>query len=172
LKALLTVTVRDAPAPGGAFSTSSVTVSVHNSTKEIGDMAYQFLVDFSKQLPPLDVLKNFSDTCGGKAAELADTQRNQRCFKITSYAVGTPTVKVNFDGTCAYRSRAGDACTSVPVQWRSTVLSAALECGGQPVGTQGVSTGTDWVTAVYEGSRWYLCDSDFEGTSTSPLFKR
>jgi hypothetical protein len=26
---------------------------------------------------------------------------------------------------------------------------------------------------VYEGSRWYLCDSDFEGTSTpGSLFKR
>jgi hypothetical protein len=149
-----------------------VIVSVHNSTKEIGDMSYQFLIDFSKQLPPSDVLRDFSDTFGGKAAELADTQRNQRCFKIDSYAVGTPSVKVNFDGTCAFRSRAGDACTSVPVQWRSTVISAAAECGGQPVGTKGVSSGTDWVTAVYEGSRWFLCDSDFEGTSTpSALFK-
>jgi hypothetical protein len=172
-KVTLTLTVRDAPAPGGASATSTVIVDVHDSVKEIGDMSYQFLVDFSKQLAPADVLKNFSPTCPGTSNELADTQRNQRCFKIDSYAVGAPVVKVNFDGTCTFRSRSGDACTAVPVQWRSTVISAAAECGGGPVGTKGVSTGTDWVTAVYEGSRWYLCDSDFEGTSTpGSLFKR
>jgi hypothetical protein len=166
-KVTILVTVSDGPAPTGASATSEITVDVHDSRKEIGDMAVQFLVDFSKQIAPADVLKNFSDTCPGKASELADTERNQRCWKVTSYSVGAATVTVNFKSVCAFRSRSGDGCASVPVSWRTEVKSSAAECGGQPVGTAGSAVGKDWLAAVYLGSRWWLCDSDFEGTSTT-----
>jgi hypothetical protein len=36
-----------------------------------------------------------------------------------------------------------------------------------------VATGKDWVVGVYLGTRWWLCDSDFDGTSTpGVLFKK
>ena len=169
-KIVISLTVRDAPAPGGATASSTVPINLHDSVREIGDMVVQFLTDFSKQLPPADVLRNFSDTCGGKAAELADVLRNQRCWKIDSYSVGAPTVTVSFKGTCTFRSRSGDACTSVPVDWRATYISSAVECApptGKPVGTKERAVGLDWVTAVYEGNRWWLCDSDFDGTTST-----
>jgi hypothetical protein len=41
------------------------------------------------------------------------------------------------------------------------------------VGTVSSVTGTDWVTAVYERPRWWLCDSDYENKSGSKaLVKR
>ena len=166
-KVTIRVTVSDGPAPSGASAIGEVIVDVHDSVKEVGDMAVQFLVDFSRQLPPAEVLKNFSESCPGKASELADVERNQRCWTVTSYSVGSAKVTLNFKGVCAFRSRSGDACASVPVLWRTTTKSSAAECGGQAVGTTGSASGTDWLAAVYLGSRWWLCDSDFEGTSTT-----
>jgi hypothetical protein len=169
-KVVISLTVRDAPAPGGATASSTVPVNLHDSVREIGEMAVQFLTDFSKQLPPADVLRNFSDTCGGKAAELGDVQRNQRCWKIDSYVLGTATTAVSFGGACTFRDRRADACTSVPVDWRATYISSAVECApptGKPVGTKERAVGLDWVTAVYVGSRWWLCDSDFDGTTST-----
>lgn len=164
------VTVSDGPAPSGASATGDVVVDVHDSAREIGDMAVQFLVDFSKQLPPAEVLKNFTDSCAGKASELADVQRNQRCFTINSYKVGGATTAIGFKGVCSFRSRPGDACTSVPVEWNVTYISSAAECDGRtgkPVGTKETSVGLDWLASVYLNSRWWLCDSDFESRSSS-----
>jgi hypothetical protein len=36
-------------------------------------------------------------------------------------------------------------------------------------GKREITDGTDYVTAVLENSRWYLCHSDFSGTVTNPM---
>jgi hypothetical protein len=157
----------------------TTTISVHDSTKEVGDLAVQFLTDFSHpEVPPESVVRNFTDTCRGKASELSDVQHNRNCFVITDSFVGSPTATIQFDSVCPYLAhgpRRADACIGVPVRWVSTGKGCTDEL---PTGATGVSEGTDWVTAVYLDSKWYLCDSDFEGnptttaTSTMRRFKK
>ena len=139
----------------------TTTVHVHDSVKEVGNLAVEFLTDFSQTpIPPEQVVKNFSSKCRGAASELSDVEDNRRNYVINEYSIGTPSVAIGFDGVCGFRARAGDACVSVPVRWEVTVLDT-----GKP----GLSEGTDHVTAIYDTDRWYLCDSDFEARSTSTL---
>lgn len=169
----LTLTVIDRYKVDGPNGTSvtletrvdgTTSISVHDSMKEIGDMAREFLVDFSLQRPESVILKNFTVSPGcpkGRAAEASDVQVNQSTFTIQSYTIGTPDVKVGFAGACRYRSRLGDACAYVPSVWNSLDRSK----NNAPT----VADGTDQVTAMYEGNRWYLCDSDFIPKGTNGL---
>jgi hypothetical protein len=131
-------------------------------------MSYQFLLEFSQQaLPPEQIIRNFYTGCPGRASELTDVQNNQKNFKINSYKVAASfPVTVNFSGTCPFRARSGDGCAQVPVEWKSTCLTSdtSVCIKGQAY----TSTGTDQLTAVYRQDRWWLCDSDFNGSSTSP----
>jgi hypothetical protein len=138
------------------------TVSVHDSKTEVGDMARQFLLDFSDSSitdVPF-ILRNFTDdvpVCeAGKTSEGIDVANNRRNFRITSSSVGAASVTVNFSGICPFRSLPGDACAQVPVDWRSVNLNTGA---AEHVG------GTDQVTAVYlpAQNRWRLCSSDFNG---------
>ncbi len=135
------------------------TVRLHASAKEVRDLAVEFLVDFSQQrLSPEQIVRGFTDTCRGKSSELEDVRRNQQEFTITSFSVEpNPPVEIAFGSACRDRGRVGDACVYVPVRWESTRKSD---------GRRVVSFGTDQVNAVYESSRWRLCDSDFLGTTT------
>jgi IPT/TIG domain-containing protein len=146
----------------------TTTVSVHDSVKEVGDLAVLFLTDFShSDIPPETVVRNFTDKCKGKAAELSDVQHNRNCYVITDYFVGSPTSSIQFDSVCPYQAhgpRPADACIGVPVRWVSTGKGCSDELAE---GETGVSEGTDWVTSVYLDSKWYLCDSDFEGNATT-----
>ena len=170
----ITLTVRDGSPATAAATSKPLSIRVHDSKKEVGDLATQFLTDFSNStVAPEVVVRNFTDSCPGSRDELSDVEHNRRCYRIDSHDLGVPDVTVNFDGRCAFRDRPGDACATVNVEWRSTTISSAEECGGQPVGTRGVALGVDWIAAVYENSRWWLCSSDFEGrTASSRLFKR
>jgi hypothetical protein len=156
------------PALPGVFSPSSTVsvsatsnVSLHNSTKEIGDMSVQFLLDFSdSKLQPGYVVRDFWDGCPGKAAEYSDVADNRARFLILSYTISQPTsVTVNFSSRCAFRNRAGDGCASVPCVWHDKELATNL---------LGTTTGVDYLSAVYRSSRWWLCDSDFNGTQSHP----
>ena len=134
-------------------------VRLHASAKEVRDMAVEFLTDFSQQrLSPDQVVRNFSDSCRGKGEERDDVVKNQREFTITAYSVEpNPPVEIDFGGVCRDRGRTGDACTYVNVRWESTEKAN---------GRRWVTLGVDQVSAVYENSRWRLCDSDFFGTAT------
>jgi hypothetical protein len=143
-------------------ATSNAVVSLHNSVKEFGDMAYDFLVNFSHSDIGVDqVLRNFSTSCTGYGAERKDVVDNRANFLITAYTVATPVVTINFGGTCNLfpdRFRPGDACANVAVQWTSTTKST---------GISGATKGTDQVTGIYDGKRWWLCDSDYLGVANS-----
>jgi hypothetical protein len=140
-----------------------ITVSVHDSKKEVGDMARQFLLDFSDssiQDVPY-IMRNFTDVgfcAGDKADETNDVTNNRRNKRITSFRVDPPSVTVNFQGICPYRAKPGDACAQVAVDWRDVSL-----VGGPPSHV----AGTDQVTAVYLAAqdRWALCGSDFDGVN-------
>jgi hypothetical protein len=139
--------------------TGTFDVRLHASAKEVRDLAVEFLLEFSQQRnSPQQIVRNFSDSCRGKAEELHDVQVNQDEKTINSYSVEpNPPVDIAFGGVCRNRGRVGDACAYVPVRWQSTVKAS-----GKPE----LAVGNDQVNAIYESSRWRLCDSDFIGTTT------
>ena len=78
-----------------------ITVAVHDSKKEVGDMARQFLLDFSDSSiqDVTYIMRNFTDAgfCAGeKADETNDVTNNRRNKRITSSRVDSPSVTVNF----------------------------------------------------------------------------
>ena len=78
-------------------------VRVHNSTKEISDLASEFLNLFSNSnVPPATVVSGFStSTCAASTAqELADVVKNRCLYTINSFFVGPPASNVNFRGIC------------------------------------------------------------------------
>jgi hypothetical protein len=145
--------------------TKSVTVNVHDSVKEVGDMATEFLTNFSKSdVPVSTVMKDFTPSCSGTEEERNDVEDNRAEYVITSYSVGSPTVRIDFDGRCPYRSRSGDACSDSRVEWTSRKKNDD---------STGVAKGIDHIAAVYTSNRWWLCSSDFEGDNTiGPRFIR
>lgn len=149
------------PAPAEHRVNGSVVIALHDSEKELSDLGGEFLTEFSQQrLSPEAIVRNFTDSCRGKADELSDVQNNQRDLTIIDYTIGSPRVTISFGAVCPYfssRGRYGDGCAYFPVRWRSTRKSD---------GRVTVSEGFDQVNALYQGGRWQLCDSDFNGTVT------
>jgi IPT/TIG domain-containing protein len=140
----------------------STSVSVHDSKNEVGDMARQFLLDFSdSNITDVPfILRNFTDdvpACAqdknSEANEVADNRKN---FRITSSSVGSAEVTFNFQSTCRIQNAFGDACAFVPVDWRSVKLAT-----NSPEHVRG----TDQLAAVYlpAQARWRLCSSFFDG---------
>ncbi len=149
--------------PGGAKSysqnvTGSIDVSVHNSAKELGEIARQFLLDFSdSNIRDISaIMRNFISSCYGTKEETAQVTENRRRYKIIDSSVGEATTAVNFGGVCPYMAKQGDACTAVPVYWKSIDLDRNV--------TEAVR-GTDWLASFYVPGtkRWGLCDSSFDG---------
>jgi hypothetical protein len=164
----LKVTESLAGGAGTQSASKTATVRLHNSAKEIRDMSYQFLLEFSQQSPaPEQIVRNFYTGCPGRNDELSDVTNNQKNFKINSYSVATSfPVTINFSSKCPYQNKSGDGCAQVPVQWKSTCLSSdPLVC---TKGLTYTTTGTDQTTAVYRQDRWWLCDSNFNGSASSP----
>jgi hypothetical protein len=147
-------------------------VQVHDSQKEILDMGEDFLTLFSRSEVPTDqVLHNFSPTCDrgfGRAAEADDVAKNRRDyiqdfskFRLTRL----PPVGFNFGGSCFSPNgpRGADACSKFTVHWE------VIHRNPPDAGMRGTVDGIDYVTAVWEQNRWFLCHSDFAGTSTNPI---
>jgi IPT/TIG domain len=145
--------------------TKNITVSVHDSVKEVGDMATEFLTNFSKSEVGVDtVMKDFTPSCSGTADERRDVEDNRHDFIITSYTIGPPTVRIDFDGRCPSDGASGDACSDSRTEWHST---------NKNDGKTGVARGIDHVAAVFRSGRWWLCSSHFEGVNPlGPLFIR
>jgi hypothetical protein len=163
---VLNVKVSD---PGSNSATGNVTLSLHNSRKEVGDLSRQFLLDFSdSKTSPAFVVRNFtkSQRCeGDRDEEFAEIDANRQTYLITSSSIGAADVKIGFKSLpCSYLPRDGDACAAVPSRWDS-VCAPGKTC------TPGRSQGIDYVTAVYEGNEWKLCASYFQGGgSVQPNF--
>lgn len=134
----------------------TVDVMLHDSLKEVGDMARQFLLDFSDSSKDASVvLRNFDPNCYGYGPELEDVNDNRRELRIVASEIGIPQVTVRFGGLCPFRNRAGDACAQVRVFWSSVRASDGVFMGN--------SRGVDQVAAMYsrDQKRWRLCDSQF-----------
>jgi hypothetical protein len=152
--------------PGGPLNFShdvsgDATLSLHDSKKEVGDMAHQFLLDFSdSSIRDVSyIMRNYDPSCRGTQEETQQVADNRRLFQIHRSSIGTTTVTVNFgDNFCPIpgRIQRGDACSVTPVFWDSTYL---------PDGSRDTVVGNDWVAAYYRPQlkAWKLCDSQFDG---------
>jgi hypothetical protein len=138
--------------------TSSAVVSLHNSRQEVGDMARQFLLDFSDSniRDISSIMRNFIPGCYGTKEETDEVAENRRRYRILDWRVGEPQTTINFGGVCPYRAKRGDSCSAVPVFWNSADMDNH--------GAVGAVSGTDWIAAFYmpDKQRWGLCDSSFE----------
>jgi hypothetical protein len=165
---VLTLKVSD---PGSNTTTGTVSVSLHNSRKEVGDLSRQFLLDFSdSKTTPAFVVRNFSKSprCEKERdEEFAEIDANRSTYVITSSNIGPASVKLQFASfPCSYQPRSGDACASVPSSWDS-ICAPGVTC------MPGRSQGIDYVTAVFEDSQWKLCASYFQsGGTVQPHFIR
>ena len=173
--AVLTLVVTESFPEGGVSHTNTASrtfvIEVHDSQKEILDMGEDFLTLFSRSEVPADqVLHNFSTTCddgSGRAAEKRDVEKNRQAFvqDFSKFRITRlPPVTFNFAARCSSPNgpRRADACARFVVHWEVTHKSPP------DTGKREITDGTDYVTAVLENSRWYLCHSDFSGTATNP----
>lgn len=156
----INLTVSDGP----RVVIGSLPVRLHNSVAEVGALARLFLDEFADStIPALTTVRNFSDSCKGKTDELKDVTDNRNEVIINSHVYGPAKVAVAFGGACASGSRrknGDDACILTPVEWRSTRKDT-----GAPDFAKGISV----ITGVYRESKWSLCESLFDRTSTLGL---
>lgn len=160
------------PMPLTNTVTATHTISLHDSIKEVGDMATQFLLDFSdSRITDVPyIMRNFEPSCYGTASETLDVSDNRKKFRIERYNVGPASVVEPFGNTtCPVPGLApgdtqhGDACVSNKVHWESTIIES-----GPFQGDYQIADGIDWISAFYYSSlkAWKLCDSRFTGTCT------
>ena len=172
---IVALTVTELFTEGGVGHTNTASrtflVDVHDSQKEILDMGEDFLTLFSRSEVPADqVLHDFSTTCDGGAgrrSEKNDVDRNRRDFiqDFSKFRITRrPPVTFNFGGYCASPNgpRRADACSTFTVHWE------VIYRNPPDTGKREIADGTDYVTAVLEDKRWFLCHSDFRGTVTNP----
>ena len=139
----------------------SATLKLHDSAKEVGDMARQFLLDFSDStIRDVDyIMRNFSRRRCPQPSdvdnEYDDVTRDRAERRRTDFNIGSVPATVNFGGVCPIRFRRGDACVVVPVFWADIYL---------PTNTPGSTRGSDIIAAAYapDDARWWLCASDYE----------
>jgi hypothetical protein len=151
----VTLTVTETYASGGAQRTNQVSGTVqvryNDPIAEITDISTTFFNDFMTDgVSAAQTVRNFSDSCPGKAQEQQDVQNVRNLFRaqgaqfsFSSIVLDTPRTSAVVTAACTFRSiRRSDN---------------QLE----------VSPGTCRLTAVYEPFRWWLCDSRFfpQGTA-------
>lgn len=152
-----TCTVEVIVSDGPRVVTGNVSVRLHNSAAEVGALALEFLNEFADSNLPADerIVRNFSDSCKGKSEELGQIVDNRKNYTILSHTYGPPKTTIAFGSMC--KSKTADACVITPAEWRSTY---------KPTGQLEVATGISTISSVYRDSRWWLCDSLFDGPST------
>ena len=166
----LTVREQYGTAPAGGqrpehrVTANSNAVRVHNSVKELGDMAMRFLNDFANSQVSADTcVRDFSNSCPGKAVERSQIQDNRRDYDVLSFSLRLREAVPSSDKmsgrmrvNCAFTSRV-KACvpgTSVPNCTVGAIEHVEGDCN---------------TTAVYEQGRWWLCDSTFDNGKLNPL---
>jgi len=145
----------------------SAAVKVHDTVREVSDMAVDFLTLFSNSnIGPEAVLHNFSRTCdGGKGytEEYQDIVISRRDRVILSHSIrpGPYFFEYEFgaDNACSrtLKPTPGDVCVEIPITWTDRDIAT---------GTISNVSGVDFVTGVYENSQWRLGHSRFDGVNT------
>jgi hypothetical protein len=148
--------------PQNVTTGSVPVVRVHDSQKELGDLAMQFLNDFAQSgVPASTCVRDFSDSCRGKAEERGDIEANRLHFDILNSSLTLRSVSVSSSGLSA----------NVVVACSFTSRIKACDPGDKAcvVGDVGTARGDCILTGKYEERRWWLCDSHFIGRLAASL---
>jgi hypothetical protein len=145
-----TLTVTERYTSAGVQKTNEVSASVqtryNDSIPEISNLVTVFLNDFGNDsISPEQCVRDFSDSCSGKAAELQDVKDVRAQFINMGTTLGTPNVTLNNSRTFA-----------------DVFVSCEFLSRSRTTGIVGTAKGTCILTAVYEGFRWWLCSSGFQ----------
>jgi hypothetical protein len=131
-------------------TSASLSVHYNDSHAETTTLALDFLRDYANTSVPADqVVRNFSDSCPGKAAELKNVQTNRRDYQMLG---GDFSVSL----TGLYENRTVGEIVA-PCTFRSV---------SKTTGRTETTAGTCALTTVYENWRWMLCDTRFPVRTT------
>jgi hypothetical protein len=144
---------------------TSTSVFVNNTPAELQSLAFTFIDDFvHSERPPAYCVRNFSDSCRGKADEFGDIVNNRLQFVIDTAA-----------SSFTLRSITYFTPGNVPDQ--TTVATVRLNCHfvstNRFTGVTGPADGICRLNNVYENHQWRLCESLFDppaGASTAFIF--
>jgi len=151
---------------------STQTLSLHDSVKEVGDYSREFLIDFSTTSIPAAynasnywqyIMRNFKAAACPRPDEIEEEKKDvihhYTFFNMQNYEISPAAVSVRFGGSCPYAGKLGDACAAVPVYWDSIDTRN---------NSRGPTRGVDHISAAYSvaDSRWWLCSSYFQPTTT------
>jgi hypothetical protein len=144
-----TLTVTERYTSAGVQKTNEVSKSVqtryNDSVPEISNLVTVFLNDFGNDsISPEQCVRNFSDSCPGKADELDDVKDVREDFINMGTTLGTQNINLNNSRTFA-----------------EVFVSCEFLSRSRTTGIVGTAKGTCRLTAVYESFRWWLCDSNF-----------
>jgi hypothetical protein len=140
-----------------------VPLRIHDSPQEIRDMGLRFLESFADSaISPQTCVIEFSDKCAGKRDELEDIEFNREHYKILDSSVMFQSVNVSPN---AVDAQVYFACSFTS---QITKCESQAEWPGCKVGAIEHAKGTCFVTAVYEQSRWWLCESRFLSANALP----
>ena len=137
---------------------SSASVSLHDSTKEVGEMARQFLLDFSDS----SILASVKSCATSSPAAMARKTRPTRWPRIDAGSASSSR------GSTSRRRRSRSA-GCVPSSGVRAMPARGCPCSGGRwtwwLNSTREDAGTDWLAAYYfpETARWRLCDSTFDG---------
>ena len=149
------LTVTERYTSGGTQRTNEVSGTVqvryNDSPTEITSITTQFLNEFAiDSVSAAQCVRNFSDSCPGKAEEQRDVQAVRDLFSSQGATVSVSSIGINGD-----RADIRAPCTFRSVRKSTGVLET--------------STGTCRLTAVYESFRWWLCESRFDPAPGSAI---
>ena len=145
-------------------ATSTASVRVHNSPREIGDMSVGFLRDFATSAIPADIaVRDFSDSCKGKASERADITDNRQNYEILASSLNLA------NASMASSRLTGGA--RVACGFTSRIKACQAGRLGCVVGATEKVAGDCVLTTVYEQRRWWLCTSTFENGVALPSMR-
>ena len=137
---------------------SSNPIRLHNSRREIEELSMRFLHDFAtSSVSPDACVRDFAETCSGKLDELRDIRDNRFYYDIVSSSLRFRNAGVSSNRT------AGNA--SVDCAFVSRYKACPPNNPNCQIGSLESVSGTCLLTAVYDQSRWWLCQSNFQSNN-------
>lgn len=124
---------------------------LHDSQAEIAEMTTRFLVNYfgDSSVDADQCVSEFTDTCRGKDAERGQIEQNRDTVVITSARAVVRNVTIHPGRV--------NANVLASCEWRDRDLETGLRT---------TARGECSLTTVYEGGRWWLCDSHFTNTGS------
>lgn len=165
---VLTLTVTERYTSGSSQAenkvSSTTTVRLNNSPRELRELSLRFLSDFANSnVSPETCVREFSDSCSGKRDEFLDVERNRHDYRIldsslrhTSLSIAPNRLTATVHTACSFTSE--------------VIVDKPLDPGCQTCrkGDRGSTSGNCLTTNVYENGRWWLCSSTY-GSTTGAL---